>query len=607
MLPSTPFKIEVLILLLITNTLIFAQDFGRLGSRNQLSNLSDSAKVQFINNNFYNLYSADFNNSIELSEWAANTASKNSWPLEEAFAFLHWGVIAYLSGDYQNVLPKYFKALTLFEQLDHKPGIAAVNNEMAVFYSKQDDPESSFRCLDLSEKLAREINDNEKLGTSLGIRGAILSKQKRYKEAEPYFNEVYNIRKITNDSVGLGYVLLDLAEIAQRNGSLNKALSYINQSTLIRKKIGDEQGVAVNMITMGETCIADKKYNEAIPWLKDGIAKAEAMGYMDLSRDGIGALAKAYLEIGDFRNAYAQREKWYALSDSLLSIDKLKVINELRTKYETEKKEFQLAEQQLTLKKNYWLILFLLFTIILLLIIIVFWRRQLEIRKKQEKLLIEQEYQKQLIESAISSQEKERARFAKDLHDDLGQLISSAKLFTSQSNELWAKSASNLLDQMHLEIRNIAFALLPNTLVLDGLVSAIRELAGRLNESKKVTITVSEAGIKNRLSESMEVSLYRVCQEWINNIFKYGTAQSIFIQFTHHEDQLSLIIEDDGEGFDPILLEHSKGNGWKNIQSRIQLHGGVVFIESTKGKRGSSLIIDIPLEQKTTMEIAKQG
>jgi len=107
---------------------------------------------------------------------------------------------------------------------------------MAVFYSKQDDPESSFRCLDLSEKLAREINDNEKLGTSLGIRGAILSKQKRYKEAEPYFNEVYNIRKITNDSVGLGYVLLDLAEIAQRNGSLNKALSYINQSTLIRKK-----------------------------------------------------------------------------------------------------------------------------------------------------------------------------------------------------------------------------------------------------------------------------------------------------------------------------------------------------------------------------------
>lgn len=604
MLATDSFKIGLVLSVLLISTLVIAQDFGRAGSRTQLSTLSDSAKIKFINKNFYNLYSADFDNSNELCKWAANTASQNGWTLDEAYANLNWGVITYLSGDYENVLPKYFKALTIFEQLNHKVGIAAANNEMAVFYSKQGDPESSYKCLDLSEKIAREINDSEKLGTSLGIRGAILSKYKRYQEAEPYFNEVYKIRINTKDSVGLGYVLLDLAEMAHRNGSLGKALTYIDQSTEIRKKIGDEQGVAVNLITVGEAYLLDNKYREAIPWLEDGIEKSESIGYMDLSREGSDALARAYLGLNDFRNAYAQREKWYALSDSLLNIEKLKVINELRAKYETEKKEFQLAEQQLTLEKNNWLITFLVLTIIMLIVIVLFWRRQVEIRKKQEKLLIEQEYQKQLIQSTITSQENERARFAKDLHDDLGQLISSAKLFVSQSKENWAKSASDLLDQMHLEIRNIAFALLPNTLVSEGLVSALRELAIRLNESKKVKIKVSETGMKARLSEPMEISLYRVCQEWLNNILKHGSAQSIFIQFTHHGDQLSMVIEDDGKGFDPVLLETSKGNGWKNMQSRIQLHGGTVFIESSNGKKGSSLMVDIPLEQKVSMKVA---
>lgn len=604
MLASDSFKIGVLLWLFFTGALVNAQDFGRAGSQAQLANLSDSAKIKFINKNFYNLYSADFNNSNELCEWAAKTASENGWTLDEAYANLNWGVITYLSGDYENVLPKYFKALTLFEQLDYEMGVAAVNNEMAVFYSKQGDPESSYKCLDLSEKLAREINDQEKLGTSLGIRAAILSKYKRHEEAEPYFKEVYKIRLNTKDSIGLGYVLLDLAEMAQRNGSLKTALTYINQSTVIREKIGDKQGVAVNMITMGEVFITDKKYKEAIPWLEDGIKMAESMGYIDLRREGIDALANAYVGLNEFRDAYTQRAKWYALSDSLLNIDKAKVINELRAKYETEKKEFQLAEQQLTLEKNNWIIASLLFTIVLLVIIIVFWRRHVDIRKKQEKLLIEQEYQKQLIESTITSQENERARFAKDLHDDLGQLISSAKLFVSQSSDSWAKSASNLLDQMHLEIRNIAFALLPNTLVNEGLVSALRELANRLNESKKVMIKVSETGMKARLSETMEISLYRVCQEWLNNILKHGNAKSIFIQFTHHGDQLSMVVEDDGNGFDPMLLEHSKGNGWKNMQSRIQLHGGTVFIESSNGKKGSSLIVDIPLEPNATMQVA---
>ena len=574
----------------------FAQDFGRAGSQLQLSSLSDSDKVHFINRNFYKLYSADFENSNELAAWAVNTASANGWTRQEATALMNWGVITFLSGDYEKALPRYFAALTLFEKQNDKEGIAAVNNEMAVFYSKQGDLINSFKCLDRAEKLCRETGDLEKLGTNLGNRGAILAKHKRYAEAEPYFLEVYKIRKKTNDSTGLGYVLLDLADIARRKGDIKKALIDIDRSTTIRHNIGDTQGVAINLITKGELFLASHQYQEALPWLEAGIEKSTSLGYTDLAREGHDALANAYIGLGDYRNAYIQREKWHALSDSLFNIAKTKVINELQTKYNTEKKEMQLAEQQLTLERNRWLILLLLFALGLLTALVFILRRQTEIKKKQEKLRIEKEYQNQLIESTIASQEKERARFAKDLHDGFGQLISSAKLFLSKSKEPDTSAARDLLDQMHLEIRNIAFALLPGTLVNEGLLSAIRELASRINASGTITLDVDGTNMEDRLPEQMEVSLYRVSQEWINNILKYGNATLIHLQLVKHDDYLSMVIEDDGAGFDPALLANGTGNGWKNIQSRIRLHRGTVTVESAAGMRGSILMADVPLD-----------
>jgi two-component system, NarL family, sensor kinase len=584
-------------LLLVLGCTIFLNAFS------QMENLSDQEKVVYINKNFYRLYSADLPKSLGLAKWAAEKAATNNWFQEEAQAQMWWGVATYLTGDYQNVLPKYLRSLQLFEKLNDQAGIVAVNNEMGVFYHKQNDLINCFKSLDRAEKLAREINDLEKLGANLGHRGAILSRRNRLAEARPYYEEVFEIRKKTNDSVGLGYVLLDLAELAANDGKADKAINYIDQSTAIRKSIKDFSGLAVNAVTKGEAYMSFNMWDNAIRWLEEGIAQGRRVGYADLVRSGHKDLSYCYRQIKDFEKALYHFENSSVIKDSLLTAQKAKTINELQIQYETEKKEMQLADQETQLTQSRWLIGLLAAIVVLTLIIFWVLRKQSINRQKQRLAEQEKEFQKKITESVIELQEKERARFAKDLHDGFGQLISSVRLYVNNSSESWKQAANETLDQMHSEIRNIAFALLPRTLVEEGIVVSLNELSSRLSGASTIQLYVS-SNTTDRLDQRTEVSLYRICQEWINNIIKYADANSIHINLLQTETDCTLTIEDNGNGFNPDVLTDGKGNGWKNIQSRLSLLNGRVLVESNPERKGTILTIEVPLKGLPLLKVA---
>ena len=412
-----------------------AQDLSRANTAKQLDGLSDQEKVKFINKNFYKLYSADFANASELAQWAVETSFRNKWKEEEAFANLGWGVITYLSGKYDNVLPKYFRARDLFDSLHHQAGLAAINNEMAVFYHKQKDLDKALACLDTSEKLARAINDLTALGTSLGHRGAFLAIQGKFTEAKPFYEEVYKIRIQTKDSVGLGYALNDLAEIATNENKLQQALNYIDQSTAIREKLGDAQGVAINYINKGENYFKFGQYQNAAIWMEKCLERSLAIGFTDLSRHTYDYLAKTYKAMGDYKKAYDWQERAIVFKDSLFNADRTRVIQEMQTKYETEKKEQQISllnsENELkeaTIERNYFLIVGLITLVLLISLGFYLWRYRDQ--QKQMAVLQEQKvrFREAQVNAVIDSQEKERRRFASDLHDGMGQLISALQL-----------------------------------------------------------------------------------------------------------------------------------------------------------------------------------
>lgn len=215
-----------------------------------------------------------------------------------------------------------------------------------------------------------------------------------------------------------------------------------------------------------------------------------------------------------------------------------------------------------------------------------------------------QSNQENMMHAIVKSQEDERKRFSEDMHDGLGQMISSLNLNLKSLESVKSTQTEKRLDifqtsraiieDMYAELKNICFNLMPHTLISAGVAEALRESAARINKSEKLYIEVLIHGLDERLLQVQETSIYRISQEWVNNIIKYADAKKITLQITKDDEEITLMIEDDGMGFDPSLLEVGNGNGWKNICSRANLIKATVFIDSESNKRGSTFILNIP-------------
>jgi signal transduction histidine kinase len=196
----------------------------------------------------------------------------------------------------------------------------------------------------------------------------------------------------------------------------------------------------------------------------------------------------------------------------------------------------------------------------------------------------------------IASQEEERKRFAADLHDGLGQMISALRL--SLSNETVDANALShalsVLSDMNVEIRNIAFNLMPQVLMKSGLDEALKEFALRINRAGSVSVSVQTFDLDTDMPTEHRIALYRICQEWVNNVIKYSGADQVSIQLVKHPQELVLTIEDNGRGFDHNALLESQGNGWKNINSRLHMIKGSIEIDTQKDRQGTTLIITVP-------------
>jgi signal transduction histidine kinase len=249
--------------------------------------------------------------------------------------------------------------------------------------------------------------------------------------------------------------------------------------------------------------------------------------------------------------------------------------------------------------------------LVLVFLVVLVWIQKSRLRKKQQLELQQKDIEfKQLqLSAVIDSQEKERRRFASDLHDGFGQLISILKLNVEsvrkqddreKRHSIYEKSV-DILNEMYGELKSICFNLMPQSLVKFGLEPSLKEFANKINATEKMAVDVIVFDLAERLSELQEISLYRIVQEWVNNILKYSDATQVTIQITKDQREITLTIEDNGMGFELIKLTEGKGNGWKNIRSRANLIKGDLEIDSTPGKRGNMFILNIPVDIPQTV------
>lgn len=209
-----------------------------------------------------------------------------------------------------------------------------------------------------------------------------------------------------------------------------------------------------------------------------------------------------------------------------------------------------------------------------------------------------------ILKAVVTTQEQERQRIAKDLHDGLNQMlagicinISTVTQQHSDSNpalKLQLENISGDLNNVIDEVRNISYDLMPNVLASFGLIDAVDEIAKTISERGAIKVYVQSNEPHFELEYAVEISLYRIVQEFIQNTIKHAEASNITIKFTKEGSDLQLVMEDDGKGFDPKLNPGS-GMGLSNVYSRVKSLNGELVIDSKPGS-GAKFFVGIDLE-----------
>jgi signal transduction histidine kinase len=208
--------------------------------------------------------------------------------------------------------------------------------------------------------------------------------------------------------------------------------------------------------------------------------------------------------------------------------------------------------------------------------------------------------EKRVINAIITTEENERKRFAKDLHDGLGPLMSTVKMSLSaleerikdQTDINILNNTNHLVNEAINTLRDISNNLSPHVLSNFGLSSALSAFIAKINQTKAIGIDFKSNMDNMRLETEKEVVVYRAACELINNSIRHSGASRIEIDLNKHEKFITLQFYDNGRGFDTSSLgnEDTKGMGLSNIETRVKSVDGVFILESTPGKGTSALI-----------------
>ena len=230
-------------------------------------------------------------------------------------------------------------------------------------------------------------------------------------------------------------------------------------------------------------------------------------------------------------------------------------------------------------------------------------------KKNQHRLAMEkmrEQQQNQLIEAAVRSEEKERHRIAETLHDEVGAILSSAKLhllgikedsLDEKDKKLYEKGRE-LLNDVIGKVRGISHNLHSNILKEFGLNEAIRHFVSKVTQGTILNATTALDDNYKTENPDDDISIYRMVQELVNNILKYANASEFMISSVLEGKELNLVIFHNGDGLSQEQFEElryqKEGLGLKNIQNRVILLKGTIHF--TKGGEGYRINIHVPVK-----------
>ena len=522
------------------------------------------------------------------------------------------GIIQDEKGNSLKALQHYFTALRIYEaQKTSFKKVPMVLVNIGIVYKKQ---KKYNKVLEYYKKALKIYKDNNfKIGEVIttGNIGSVLMKLEKYSSSIEYSKEA---RKIYADLGYHRYVPYMDVNMAIANDSLKnhlKAKELFLKSIKQFKKDQNTYELSHALIGLSNNYLIAKKYSLAKSTLDDALKIIQTKGFKEFELTGLKLLAKIQYKLGNSNSAYKTINLYSSLKEELFEKEKTKSIFELETKYETEKKEKEIAiqkeellENELKIKsRNLYAILLGSALLILGILSFGYYHRSQFIKNQLQKEL---DLKDAL--ATIKTQnrlQEQRLNISRDLHDNIGSqltfIISSIdnlKFVSKDTNKKLKEKLSyisSFTSDTIFQLRDTIWAMNKSEISVEDLQTRVLSFVEKAKLATNNSIEFKfKSKIKNqpKFTSIIGMNLFRVIQEAINNSIKYSTAKTVNIIASEKDNLLSLEINDNGKGFD--INKIKLGNGLQNMEHRISEIGGNIYINS-KVDKGTSVRIELPL------------
>jgi two-component system, NarL family, sensor kinase len=396
-------------------------------------------------------------------------------------------------------------------------------------------------------------------------------------------------KKITDISGNLpvaGYVMSSMAILKAEQGDIQAAAQLSEEPIRIKRRLGQWRALQNDLLNLTEWYTVLGNYPRARETLQEGLATSKRLGDVMFQYYFYERFAILDSLTGNYRAAYANLKRSAVYKDSAQSLKRFQAIEAVREQYEAGQREKTIAEKEVVIQRQKYQQALMAGVAVIAVLVFIVVLVVLQYRNRTRLQRTEQQQYHLRLQTIVHTQEEVQQSIARDIHDGLVQVLGAAKLSLQAVNVDQDKTvvlgriqeASRIMDEACAEARNISHQILPYSLMKDGLAPALKELL----EKSLRDYECSLPGNLGRLNESMEVNLYRIAQELVNNIVKHAEASYVEVTLTLAGNVLTLSFRDNGRGFD--MKNRRDGVGLTNIITRANLIGGTVSIESEPGK-----------------------
>lgn len=495
------------------------------------------------------------------------------------YANLQAAIEAYKQNQ-EGAIGYYKKAIQLFEKHNDPKSAASVNFNIAnIFLSRLNYPMAYQYSAEASRGF-KTANDTLYYPGALAVNAVSAIILGKKEEAQTTAQQAREISERYKNPLGMAMSGYALAEIAMYDKKYDTAIVHFQKVIPLAQQLQQVTVTAAAYTSLIKAYLENKNYDLVIQEGKKAIEFTEKFHYKDVNYALNRYISQAYQQKGDEHSAlqYMRMADEY-FRDEVVSNDR-RVMGELLVQYETEKKEKQISEQELKIQKQQSSLLYAILGGALLVSVLggvfIYNRKAQKLKLKH----LQQEKENAILSSFILGEERERSRISHELHDGVAAMIGAAKMSLEAIPHLpqekrmeQLSKIQGILEHSHSDIRHIAHNLLPTVLEKEGLIQATAQFASEVNETKLVNILIKDRNSNaNELSKQLQLMLFRVIQELVNNIIKHSQAQNAEIIFSRHPNGLQIEVSDDGIGYEGMNKPGEQG--LYSITQRLKSIGG---------------------------------